>query len=117
MPEDRTLEYLYTLDPALMPIAYEFIVTLRENGVDAILTSGRRSSAEQYALIRAGRTTATKSKHLTGRAFDFSVYGYTWSTLPKWFWDAVGPFGESLGLTWGGRWVNPYDPGHFQLPW
>jgi len=35
--------------------------------------------------------------------------------VPNVGWDAVGPFGESLGLTWGGRWSGLWDPGHFEL--
>jgi hypothetical protein len=27
----------------------------------------------------------------------------------------IGPWAElSLGLKWGGRWLDPYDPGHFE---
>jgi hypothetical protein len=29
-------------------------------------------------------------------------------------WKKVGAVGEQLGLRWGGRWRNPYDPGHFE---
>ena len=29
-------------------------------------------------------------------------------------WKKVGTTGEQLGLRWGGRWRNPYDPGHFE---
>ena len=29
---------------------------------------------------------------------------------------AYGTVAEELGLTWGGRWTTPNDPGHVQLP-
>ncbi|MDZ7647977.1 MAG: M15 family metallopeptidase [Cytophagales bacterium] len=29
-------------------------------------------------------------------------------------WRKVGAVGEQLGLRWGGRWKELYDPGHFE---
>lgn len=45
------------------------------------VTSGLRSNAKQAELIKAGKTTATKSHHLTGRAAD--IYDANGS-LKKW---------------------------------
>jgi hypothetical protein len=42
------------------------------------------------------------------------VQGYTWASLPGDFLLAVGEYGESLGLRWGGR-FRKYDPIHFDM--
>lgn len=41
-------------------------------GKPMIVTSGLRSAAEQSNLIKAGKSSATKSKHLSGCAADIS---------------------------------------------
>lgn len=41
-------------------------------GKPMIVTSGLRSDEKQKALIAAGKSTATKSNHLTGRAVDIA---------------------------------------------
>ena len=83
-----------------------------ENGWPLIVVSGRRDATKQTALIKAGLTTATRSYHLSGLAFDVGLRGFTLKTLPDEYWQYIGEFGESLGLRWGGRFSN-YDPVHF----
>lgn len=113
---DRTVEYLLTLDPAFLPKAWQFVSSLREMGAPVVIVAGgaRRNPTEQQRLVAMGRSRTTKSKHLVGKAIDIDLYGVNRNAVPKWFWDAVGPYGESLGMRWGGRWVSPYDPGHFE---
>ena len=44
-------------------------------GKPMIITSGLRSEAQQKDLIKAGKSTATKSKHLLGLAADIADPG------------------------------------------
>jgi len=55
------------------------------------------------------------SLHVQGRAFDVDVFRVSRSSIPRWWFEQLGAFGEGLGLTWGGRWRSFYDPGHFEL--
>lgn len=88
----------------------------REAGYPLVITSGRRTQAEQNAHVAAGRSRTRRSKHLTGEAFDVDIFGIDRNAVPRWFWALLGPWAErELGLTWGGRWSSPYDPGHFEL--
>lgn len=99
-------------------------------GRSLVVTEGRRTQSRQDALWCQGRpgdaacsgadtagpqvTWTRRSQHLTGRAFDvaFLVNG-----RPSWDeshpWEALGALGESLGLTWGGRWQQRDRP-HFE---
>lgn len=108
----QSARYISTLQPYLRPYAEYLVVAFNDAGWPLIVTSGRRSSSRQAELIRAGYTTATRSRHLTGDAFDVGLRGYKWRDVPEWVWDIVGEYGESLGLRWGGRFTTP-DPIHF----
>ena len=112
---DPTENMLEQLDESIAPLAYQFINGLRQAGVPAWISSGRRSRNAEAKYVAAGRSSTMHSKHITGQAFDFDVVGYGRDQLPSWWLQAVGEFGESLGLTWGGRWTSPHDPGHFQV--
>lgn len=117
---DPTPAQLATLDPQIRTKAITLLNGLRSVGIPAAIVPGgaRRSQAEQLALYQSGKgvTSTVKSRHILGMAFDLDILGMNRDQIPKWFWDVVGPWAESrLGLTWGGRWIRPYDPGHFQL--
>lgn len=117
---DPTPSQLNSLDPQIRQKALTMINALRQIGIPAIIgpLGGRRSTAEQLRLYQSSRgvTSTTKSRHITGMAFDLDIAGMGRDSIPAYFWEIVGPWAESaLGLTWGGRWKNPYDPGHFQL--
>lgn len=112
---DPTLEILTGLTPATARVAVEFVSGVRRAGFPLVLTSGRRGLAEQRRLVAAHRSRTLRSKHLSGEAFDVDVLGVARDAVPQWFWDALGPYGERFGLTWGGRWRAIYDPGHFEL--
>jgi peptidoglycan L-alanyl-D-glutamate endopeptidase CwlK len=116
MPADRTQWHLDQLSVAIAPLAAEFIDTVRSvNQLPVIITSSYRSTAEQRALVASGRSRTMHSKHLDGLAFDVDMYRWNRDDVPAWVWDEIGPLGESLGLTWGGRWASFRDVGHFEL--
>jgi hypothetical protein len=87
---------------------------------------GTRTFAQQQAVYDQGRTApgsvVTKARpgdsyHQYGLAFDVVPDAY--KDLPNWnpggdAWTTIGQIGESLGLTWGGRWASPDEP-HFEL--
>lgn len=120
MPVDPTPEQLSKLNPQIRDKALILINALRGVGVPAVIQplGGYRTQQQQLELYSSGKgvTSTLKSRHILGMAFDLDIYGMPRSRIPSWFWDLIGPWAENqLGLTWGGRWKNPYDPGHFQL--
>lgn len=112
---DQTIRYLNTLQPAVAARGFQFINALRQAGIPAYISSGRRTYTEQARHVASGASNTMKSKHIEGRAFDVDILGYNRDDLPKWWWLAIGQYGERLGLRWGGRWTSPYDAGHFEL--
>jgi LAS superfamily LD-carboxypeptidase LdcB len=103
-----------TLDPLIREAANELIRLAREAGLRPVVTSARRSSADQARLYRAylagrSRFPAAKpgtSKHEKGLAFDVHVSDKAMLT-------AMGELWESWGGRWGGRFK---DPIHFEAP-
>lgn len=102
------------LEPHTAALAIELLNAARSVGIPLIATSGRRSYWEELRLVWAGKSHTMASKHLQGRAFDIDVAGWSRDALPAWFWNELGPFAESLGLSWGGRWSSFRDLGHFE---
>lgn len=114
---DPTASNIDTLEPRTALAATWLVYVVRNAGVPLIITSARRTTAEQQKLLAAGRTKTLNSKHLQGKAFDVDVYGYSRDAIPRSFWNVVGPWAEAnLGLKWGGRWTSLWDPGHFESP-
>lgn len=111
---DPTLEHLPQLTAETRDRAVQLINAARDVGVPLIITSSRRSVEEQRRLVEAGRSRTMQSAHLRGEAFDVDVMGLKRDDIPRWWFSALGAYGESLGLIWGGRW-SFYDPGHFEL--
>lgn len=85
-----------------------------------------RHKAGLWAITaKENRRKVTKtmdSKHFHGTAFDVALVregGCTWNLKEDMNdndiadYDEIGPIGESVGLTWGGRWSWPDRP-HFQ---
>jgi len=112
---DPTLEHLPQLTPETRDRAVQLLNAARQVGVPLIITSARRSIDEQKRLVETGRSRTLDSAHLRGEAFDVDVMGIRRDDIPRWWFMALGAYGESLGLIWGGRWAF-YDPGHFELP-
>lgn len=113
---DPTLSNLYSLEPQTRNAALYMVNAFREAGIPLIITSARRSHFEQIRHFLAGRSKTLTSRHLSGHAFDVDVAGWKRDDIPASFWRVIGPYGEALGLRWGGRWRDPYDPGHFEAP-
>lgn len=112
---DRTEQLIGGLDWYTAWVATQFIDRVRtENQLPIVITSGRRTQAEQERLLAQKRTTTMRSKHLLGLAFDVDMYGWNRDAVPAWVWSEIGPVGESFGLTWGGRWTSFRDVGHFE---
>jgi peptidoglycan L-alanyl-D-glutamate endopeptidase CwlK len=93
-------------------------------GISILLTQGLRTFEEQAALYAQGRTAPGKvvtnarpgdSLHNYGRAFDIAFRKPDGSVTWDGPWSKVGAIGESLGLTWGGRWRSFPDRPHFQF--
>lgn len=57
-----------------------------------------------------------KSKHIDGMAVDLvpKRNNLAWWTAPRTVWERMGVLGESVGLSWGGRWKNSDCP-HFEV--
>jgi peptidoglycan L-alanyl-D-glutamate endopeptidase CwlK len=87
---------------------------IRGFGIPLVVISGRRSALEQSALIRQGRTTATRSRHLTGQAVDLQWQGFRVAQVPQAWWQWFGLVAEAVGLRWGGRFRSP-DLNHFDV--
>lgn len=118
------------LTPEMQDLFREFAARMAEAQLPFVLTSTRRTLAEQEALYAQGRTApgpvvtwTMKSKHLEGKAFDIALVRdgkAHWNTkidvneneVPD--YREAGSIGESVGLVWGGRWKTPDLP-HFQM--
>lgn len=109
---DRSLQLIRTLDASGQAAAIALVNELRAQGLPAIVTSARRSAAHQSRLIAAGKTTATRSHHLRGRALDIGFAGVSTAAVPASWWRFAGQVWESYGGRWGGRFSRP-DPLHF----
>lgn len=132
------------LHPLLLPVWVRFMRLGRAAGLVLVFTRGFSSSRDQDALYLVGRRgipgegIVTKARggqswHNVERdgkpaalAFDVCVMTADGkrvlpSSAPE--WDTLGRIGESLGLTWGGRFgdnpgtvrIEGWDKGHFQL--
>lgn len=109
------------LEPEMQLKAIEFKNRMDSANLSFIFTSTRRTQEEQDALYAQGRTAPGKivtwtrqSKHIDGLAFDIAmVKGGEISWNPS-DYKETGEIGESIGLTWGGKWAKPDYP-HFQL--
>lgn len=111
---------LNDLSKEFRPLAMELLARLTEANIPVKIIDTLRTPAEQAENIRKKVSWTLLSKHLTGDAIDvcpYEVYihGGTnkllWAPSP--IWTKVGLIGESLGLTWGGRW-KVRDLGHFE---
>jgi peptidoglycan L-alanyl-D-glutamate endopeptidase CwlK len=112
---DRTEELIQSLAWYMQDTAYDFVNAARVNyRLPLVITSALRSPAQQQQLVRKGLSQTLTSKHLDGLAFDVDLYGMNRNSVPAWVWSLLGPLGESMGLTWGGRWKSFRDVGHFE---
>lgn len=117
---------LITSDPRLAELESsarmefaELLEEARKRGLsDVRIVSGKRSCAEQNQIYAQGRTEpgtivtgarGCQSWHVWGRAIDLSATGAT-----RVSWEKLGLWWEARGGSWGGRFPNVDDPGHFE---
>lgn len=115
------------LSQGMKPIVFELLARITEASIPVKIIDILRTP-EQHAINLANGTSWTShSKHLPdengkSNAIDICPYYlYNLKGPNKLQWDAgepiwkeIGLIGESLGLTWGGRWIVR-DMGHFEL--
>jgi len=114
---DATLRHIDVLSPDIRDAAFWLVYVVRSAGFPLQITSSVRTRQEQASFVAQGRSRLARSKHLVGQAFDVDVHGVARDEIPMWFWQQLGWLGEYLGLRWGGRWSDPWDPGHFENPY
>jgi hypothetical protein len=118
--DSRTASSLERLQPKAAELARQLIAKAKEKGIEIRIISGLRTIEEQEALYANGRakpgpimTSARRSAHNTGLAFDIVIFKtdrYVWEG-PE--YTIVGQLGKELGLIWGGDWKFA-DPPHFE---
>jgi len=110
---------LNALHPFFRDKVAELIKRCKAKGIELSIVETYRTHAKQHEYKRMGKTYtssgAGQSKHQYGLAIDIVP---TVNSVAVWdnavLWRKIGTVGERLGLRWGGRWRNPYDPGHFE---
>ncbi|MET3782240.1 peptidoglycan L-alanyl-D-glutamate endopeptidase CwlK [Brevundimonas sp. 1080] len=114
----RSRARLVGVHPALSAVVEAAIA---RTPVDFIITEGLRSAERQAALVKAGASRTTRSRHLTGHAVDVAalVEGQV-----RWDWPLYGRIAEAFKaaaldlktpLIWGGDWKTLRDGPHFEL--
>lgn len=111
------MAHIWRLSPDIQEAAFYLIWAARTAGYPLQITSSLRSRQEQARLVALGLSDTLRSHHLIGQAFDVDIHGLGRDDVPAWFWELLGPFAESLGFRWGGRWKSPPDFGHFENPY
>lgn len=123
LADPRSERLIATLLEPVKPYARSLIHLCAEHGIEIIVTSGTRTYAEQDALYEQGRSKPGKivtnakggqSNHCFGIAWDVTIFK---AGSPVWespIYQAIGAYGKSIGLTWGGDWHFSDEP-HFEL--
>jgi len=109
----RGLEHLH---PVVRAKAELLASRCLEAGLKVKITDTLRTKAEQDAIPAANtKAKYPLSMHNWGLAFDVCRDDGTgiYNEAGGWF-EKVGEIGESLGLTWGGRWTTFKDKPHFE---
>jgi len=115
-----SMDRLLTVDPRLQRVMLRAIEITE---IDFAIVCGRRTRAEQDALVRAGKSTVRNSYHLTGHAVD--VAPFVGGTI-VWDWPnyhRLAPYIKQAAvecdvkITWGGDWRAPNTPDgpHWQI--
>jgi peptidoglycan LD-endopeptidase CwlK len=114
----RSRARLVGVHPALIAVV-EAAIT--RTAVDFMITEGLRSAERQAALVKAGASRTTRSRHLTGHAVDV---GALVEGQVRWDWPLYGRIAEAFKaaardlktpLIWGGDWKTLRDGPHFEL--
>jgi hypothetical protein len=110
---------LNSLHPFFRDKIMALITKCKAKGIELAIVETYRTHAKQREYKTMGKkytaSRAGQSKHQYGLAVDVvpivnSVAVWDNANL----WRKIGVAGEKLGLRWGGRWRDPYDPGHFE---
>lgn len=110
---------LDALHPYFRDKITQLITLCKAKGIELAVVESYRTHSKQNEYKSMGkkytRSGGGKSKHQYGLAVDVvpmvdSVAQWSNTKL----WRKVGMIGEQLGLRWGGRWRDLYDPGHFE---
>ncbi len=123
-----TSRSLFDLHPDVRDMAAAHIAACKAQGIDLLVTSTYRSTAEQNALYAQGRTKPGKkvTNAKGGQSFHNHRLAYDVVPLrngkPVWgttgedgkLWQRVGELGEAAGLEWAGRWTKFREFPHFQ---
>lgn len=136
---DRSLN---SLSSDLFTRACILIARCTERGLAVMIVQTVRTMDEHRQNLSAGTSRAVLSKHLPREqrwrveygiladsernksdAMDLAPYEQynlhgpnklKWDTQDP-AWSIIGEEAEKLGLRWGGRWKDPFDPGHVEL--
>lgn len=110
---------LSALHPFFRDRILELLKICKRKGIELAIVETYRTHAKQHEYKTMGKkytsSGAGRSRHQYGLAIDVVpvVKGVAvWDNVS--LWRKVGAVGEKIGLKWGGRWRNPYDPGHFE---
>jgi hypothetical protein len=110
---DPSPQILEGLEPRTRSAAIQLLNAFRTAGVPLIASSGRRTIVEQTSLVFAGKSRTFSSKHLSGRAFDVDVAGWSRDSIPAAFWPILWGYAAQLGLSAP---LKTWDKGHLESP-
>lgn len=103
----RNKKAIATLAPRTKVLAQKFYDFCVKNGIQILITEGRRTIEKQREYVASGASKTLKSYHLVGQALDFvPVVGDDINYnlyRKKPFNDAV-LYAKKLGFKWGGDW-------------
>lgn len=137
---DRSLD---ALSSACYPVVCEWIARITARGVAVLVVQTSRTEAEHVANLAKGTSGTSRSLHLPRRLRMSTLEGFPqsvndldkadaadlapfeqfqlhgpdklrWDTSDP-AWGVIGEEAERVGLRWGGRWRQPFDPGHGEL--
>ncbi len=115
----RNQKALKTLAPHTRKVANQWYAYCVKNGIDILITEGRRSVAVQQANVAKGVSKTLRSYHLVGQALDFvpvinSRGTISYSHYTKEPFKSAINYAKSLGFEWGGEWKSFQDSPHLQ---
>lgn len=112
----RSLQSLSGVHPDLVAVVEAAIKITKQ---DFIVIEGIRSVNRQRELLKAGKSTTMKSRHITGHAVDVCPNPVDWNDTKKFhaIADAIKQAAKELkvSIEWGGDWKTFVDMPHFQL--
>lgn len=110
--------------PGVAAMCRRFIEKCKESGIEILITSTYRDMESQTALYEQGRSKPGRIVTNAKCGQSFHNYRCAFDFVPlvngKAQWDDIqlitkcGEIGESVGLTWAGRWMTFKELLHFQ---